>query len=102
MNKSQQVVSVISALTQDPIDELGALMAEVSPKLKRIEKLKEKLKSRGAGVHEGVIFNATVSNQPGRDGWDTEALERLLHPNTLAACRKAGNPSLRIDVKAKQ
>lgn len=99
---NQAHAQAVAVLTQDPVDELGALLAQVSPLNKRVDELKKIIKQRGAGKYEGVLFSITVTQMPGKVTWDDAKLARLIHKNAKHAYVKQGDPYLTLETTALQ
>jgi len=60
------------------IDQLGELRAQIADLTKIAGDLAEGIKARGAGTHEGALFNATVTVVEERSVADTKAVEAKL------------------------
>lgn len=51
-------------VTLHPVDQLGAIRAQIANLRTQEKKIEEKLKEKGAGAYEGELFRATVSIAP--------------------------------------
>ena len=100
-NKTQAIVAAVAtALSNDPIDELGLLKAKIATDVKRIKQLEDQLKQREPGVYQGVAYSVTVSEQPGRETLIREQVEKFLSHQQLHASIKQGDPFKKLSVNA--
>lgn len=69
-------ISQVSNLTD--IDRLGELKAQIADLTKIADGLADEIKARGAGRHEGELFDATVSVVEDRYAADPKAISAKL------------------------
>lgn len=100
MRKMEEQVSKVAVLMENPnpVDELGLLMAEIAPKVKRIEELKAGLKAGSKETVEGLMYKATLVTQM-RETLDAEKVHRFLHPNQLREALRV-TPVISVKVTA--
>lgn len=64
--------------TNNPIDELGAVLAQKKDLEQREGELKTIVKDMGVGQHEGQLFMATVSDVDDSESYDAAKMEAKL------------------------
>ena len=97
-------LSKIAIQANDPVDRLGALRAQIAELEAEAKPLVDELKAQGAGVYEGSLFKATVSDVAGRDIIDAAAMEEKLRDlgvdnRWFSRNTKTTAASLRLSVK---
>ena len=60
------------------IDRLGEMKAQIADMTKQADELAAAVKAKGAGTHEGALFNATVTVVDERSVADPKAIEAKL------------------------
>jgi hypothetical protein len=71
-------------ISNNPVDRLGALLAQQAELEKVIKAIKAELVASGETVHEGTLFRATVSTSE-RAKLDLDAVREKLSPQFLRA-----------------
>jgi hypothetical protein len=69
---------VLNLDAQSPVDELGALNAQIAVLAKRAKALTEQIKAWGPGQHPGTLYSATVYDVPSRESYDAVSMETRL------------------------
>ena len=68
----------IAAQSNNPIDALGATLAQIADLEAIAKPLKDEVKRMGAGKHEGQLFLATVSEVAESESYDADDMEKKL------------------------
>lgn len=71
-------MNVTNLKTNNPIDALGKVLAEIKDLENQANPLKEEVKAMGAGQHEGQLFMATVSDVEETESYDSAKMEAKL------------------------
>lgn len=71
-------MNVTNLKTNNPIDALGKVLAEIKDLENQANPLKEEVKAMGAGQHEGQLFMATVSDVEETESYDAKDMEKKL------------------------
>lgn len=68
----------IAAQSNNPIDALGATLAQIKDLENTASVLKDEVKAMGPGQHEGQLFLATVSDVEESESYDAAKMEAKL------------------------
>lgn len=68
----------IAAQSNNPIDALGATLAQIKDLENTASVLKDEVKAMGPGQHEGQLFLATVSDVEESESFDAKDMEKKL------------------------
>ena len=71
-------MNVSNLKTNNAIDALGAVLAQIADLEAQAKPLKEEVKGYGPGKHEGQLFLATVSDVEESESFDAAAMEAKL------------------------
>lgn len=102
-----QAISRIGHNSSNPIDELGAIKAELAALNDRAKPLEAEIKAMGPGSHQGQLFDANVAEVAGRESYDADAMEAKLRSlgvdnRFFSKITKVSAASLRLTVKARR
>lgn len=64
--------------SNNPIDRLGAIKAQIADLEEQAKPLKDDIKAMGFGRHEGQLFAATVSEIAPSESYDAKDMEKKL------------------------
>lgn len=71
-------MNVTNIKTNNAIDELGKVLAQINDLESIAKPLKETVKAYGPGQHDGQLFRATVSEVEESESYDSAAMEKKL------------------------
>lgn len=71
-------MNVANLKTNNPIDQLGAVLAQINDLEAIAKPLKEEVKAMGPGQHDGQLFRATVSDVDDSESYDAADMEKKL------------------------
>jgi hypothetical protein len=81
------------------VDQLGILKAEIAALQAEEKKLKEQLIALGLGSHEGLMYDANVTEKS-RDSLDMDAVRAKLSPQFMRAHTKTTTyPEVRVTAR---
>jgi len=102
-----QAISRIGHNSSNPIDELGAIKAELAALNDRAKPLEAEIKAMGPGTHPGQLFDANVAEVAESQSPDPAAMEEKLRgmgvdDRWFSRNMKTRAASLRLTVKARR
>ncbi len=71
-------MNVSNLKTNNPIDALGAVLAQIKDLEDIADPLKIEVKAMGVGQHDGQLFRATVSEVAESESYDAKDMEKKL------------------------
>lgn len=80
MNNVSKIAATANGIghNANPIDRLGAVLAQIGELEAVAKPLKEEVKAKGPGQHDGDLFRATVSDVDESESYDASDMEKKL------------------------